>query len=169
MCAERNAPPATDQASHKVMTSVALAIHLLTAVVWVGGMFFAIMVLRLAAGELDPPVRAPLWSRVFQKFFPWVWMAVILLPLTGYWMIFSIWGGLSNMPLHAHLMHGIGWIMIAIYLHLFFAPYKRFRAAVELQDFPTAGANLNQIRILVTVNLLIGLGNAVIGSTGRYW
>ena len=59
--------------------------------------------------------------------------------------------------------------MIAIYLHLFFAPYKRFKAAVASQDFPTAGANLNKIRILVTVNLLIGLGVAVIGSTGRYW
>lgn len=151
------------------MIATSLALHLLAAVVWVGGMFFAIMVLRLAAGELEPPVRAPLWGRVFAKFFPWVWMAVILLPVTGYVMIFSVWGGLNNMPMHAHLMHGIGWIMIAIYLHLWFAPYKRFRAALADGDIPKAGANLNQIRILVTVNLVIGLANAVIGSTGRYW
>lgn len=151
------------------MIATALALHLLAALVWVGGMFFAIMVLRLAAGELEPPVRAPLWGRVFAKFFPWVWMAVILLPITGYVMIFAVWGGLHNMPMHAHLMHGIGWIMIAIYLHLWFAPYKRFRAALAASDIPTAGANLNQIRILVTVNLVIGLINAVIGSTGRFW
>ncbi|HCH57240.1 MAG TPA: hypothetical protein DEV64_09140, partial [Rhodospirillaceae bacterium] len=62
------------------MTTIALALHLLAALVWVGGMFFAIMVLRLAAGELEPPVRVPLWGRVFSKFFPWVWMAVIVLP-----------------------------------------------------------------------------------------
>jgi uncharacterized membrane protein len=151
------------------MISVALALHLLTAIVWVGGMFFAIMVLRLAAGELEPPVRAPLWGRVFAKFFPWVWIAVLVLPVTGYWMIFSIWGGLHNMPLHGHLMHGIGWIMIAVYLHLWFGPYKRFRAALTAGDIPTAGANLNKIRILVTANLIIGLINAVIGGTGRYW
>ncbi len=151
------------------MISVALALHLLSALVWVGGMFFAIMVLRLAAGELEPPVRAPLWGRVFAKFFPWVWMAVILLPVTGYALIFSVWGGLHNMPMHAHLMHGIGWIMIAVYLHLWFGPYKRFRAALAAGDIPTAGANLNKIRILVTVNLVIGLDNAVIGSTGKYW
>ena len=151
------------------MITTALALHLLAAIVWVGGMFFAIMVLRLAAGELEPPVRAPLWGRVFAKFFPWVWMAVILLPLTGYVMIFAIWGGLHNMPMHAHLMHGIGWIMIAIYLQLWFGPYKRFRAALAAGDIPTAGANLNKIRILVTVNLVIGLVNAVIGSTGRFW
>ena len=151
------------------MITTALALHLLAALVWVGGMFFAIMVLRLAAGELEPPVRAPLWGRVFAKFFPWVWMAVILLPTTGYVMIFTVWDGLHNMPIHAHLMHGIGWIMIAIYLHLWFAPYKRFRAALAASDIPTAGANLDKIRILVTINLVIGLINAVIGSTGRYW
>lgn len=151
------------------MISIALALHLLAALVWVGGMFFAIMVLRLAAGELEPPVRAPLWGRVFAKFFPWVWMAVILLPVTGYILIFGVWGGLHNMPMHAQLMHGIGWIMIAIYLHLWFAPYKRFRAALAAGDIPAAGANLNKIRILVTVNLVIGLINAVIGGTGRFW
>lgn len=151
------------------MITIALALHLLTALIWVGGMFFAIMVLRLAAGELEPPVRAPLWGRVFQKFFPWVWMAVIILPLTGYWMIFAVWGGFANLPIHAHVMHGLGLIMIAVYLHLWFAPYKRFRAALAAEDIPTAGANLNQIRILVTVNLVIGLVNAVVGSTGQYW
>ena len=66
-------------------------------------------------------------------------------------------------------MHGLGLIMIAVYLHLWFAPYRRFRAALAAEDIPTAGANLNQIRILVTVNLVIGLVNAVVGSTGRYW
>lgn len=151
------------------MISIALALHLLAALVWVGGMFFAIMVLRLAAGELEPPVRAPLWGRVFAKFFPWVWMAVIVLPVSGYFMIYAIWGGFDGLPLHVHLMHGLGLIMIAIYLHLWFAPYKRFRAALETNDFPAAGARLNQIRILVTANLLIGLLNAVVGSTGRYW
>ena len=151
------------------MITIALALHLLTALIWVGGMFFAIMVLRLAVGELEPPVRAPLWGRVFQKFFPWVWMAVIILPLTGYWMIFAVWGGFANLPIHAHIMHGLGLIMIAVYLHLWFAPYRRFRAALAAEDIPTSGANLNQIRILVTVNLVIGLVNAVVGSTGRYW
>ena len=151
------------------MNTIALALHLLAAIVWVGGMFFAIMILRLAAGELAPPVRAPLWERVFQRFFPWVWIAVIVLPLTGYWMIFAIWGGFASLPLHGHIMHGLGLIMITIYLHLWFAPYKRFRAALVDVDIPKAGTNLNQIRILVTLNLIIGLAGSVVGSTGRYW
>ena len=151
------------------MITIALALHLLATLVWVGGMFFAIMVLRLAAGELDPPIRVPLWGRVFQKFFPWVWMAVIILLLSGFWMIFAVWGGFAGLPLHVHLMQALGLIMILIYLHLWFAPYKRFKTALFDGNIPVAGNNLNQIRILVTVNLLIGLVTAVIGSTGRYW
>ena len=80
------------------MISVALALHLLAALVWVGGMFFAIMVLRLAAGEMEPAVRVPLWGRVFAKFFPWVWMAVAILLATGYWMIFAVWGSFGTLP-----------------------------------------------------------------------
>ena len=151
------------------MITIALALHLLATLVWVGGMFFAIMVLRLAAGELDPPIRVPLWGRVFQKFFPWVWMAVIILLLSGYWMIFAVWGGFAGLPLHVHLMQALGLIMILIYLHLWFAPYKRFKSALFDENITVAGNNLNQIRLLVTVNLLIGLVTAVIGSTGRYW
>ena len=151
------------------MITIASALHLLSALIWVGGMFFAIMVLRLAVGELEPPVRVPLWGRIFEKFFPWVWTSVIILPLTGYWMIFAVWGGFAGLPLHVHVMQGLGLLMIVIYLHLWFAPYKRFRNALASDDIPKAGANLNQIRILVTVNLSVGLVNSVIGSTGRYW
>ncbi|MEC8461830.1 MAG: CopD family protein [Pseudomonadota bacterium] len=151
------------------MITIALALHLLATLIWVGGMFFAIMVLRLAAGELDPPIRVPLWGRVFQRFFPWVWMAVIILPLSGYWMIFSVWGGFAGLPLHVHIMQALGLTMILIYLHIWFAPYRRFRIALSNSDIPEAGKNLNQIRILVTVNLIIGLVTSIVGSTGRYW
>lgn len=150
------------------MISIAITLHLLAAVIWVGGMFFAIMVLRLAAGELEAPVRVPLWSRVFANFFPWVWMAVIVLPASGYWMIFEVWGGFAHLPLYLHVMQGIGLVMIAIYLHLFFAPYRRFRAALEANDIPAAGAQLNQIRILVTLNMYIGLLNVIVGAGGRF-
>ena len=151
------------------MITVALGLHILSALIWVGGMFFAIMILRLAAAELEPPVRAPLWGRVFAKFFPWVWISIILLPLTGYLMIFNVWGGFAGLPLYINLMHGLGLLMIGIYLHIWFAPYNQFRKALSAKNIPAAGAKLNQIRILVTVNLVIGLLVSVIGSTGRYW
>ncbi|MEJ2181584.1 MAG: hypothetical protein P8Y28_14415, partial [Gammaproteobacteria bacterium] len=76
------------------MIAIALSIHMLASIIWVGGMFFAYMFLRPVAAEmLEPPVRLQLWSAVFARFFKWVWPIVILLPATGYWMIFSNWDG----------------------------------------------------------------------------
>ena len=44
--------------------SLGSAFHILAAVIWVGGMFFAHMVLRPSAGLLDSPTRLALWERV---------------------------------------------------------------------------------------------------------
>ena len=56
---------------------IALLLHALAAVVWVGGMFFAHMALRpVAASLLEPPQRLALWVGVFSRFFPWVFVAI---------------------------------------------------------------------------------------------
>ena len=152
-----------------MLNAIAVSIHLLAAVIWVGGMFFAVYVLRLAAAPMEPGDRVPLWQRSFAKFFPWVWMAVILLPVTGYMLIFGVYGGMSSLPVPYHIMHGVGWIMILIFLHLWFVPYAKFKRALAGGDIPEAGKQLNTIRLLVTTNLYIGLLNALIGASGRYW
>ena len=73
------------------INSISLILHILSAVVWVGGMLFAHMFLRpVAAAHLEPPVRLPLWVGVFKRFFPFVWLSILFLPLTGYLMIFDI-------------------------------------------------------------------------------
>lgn len=149
--------------------SVLLALHALAAVLWVGGMFFAYMVLRpTAASLLQPPERLTLWSQIFGRFFPWVWASVVLLPVTGYWMIFGVFGGMAAAPIYVHIMNGLGIVMILIYLHVFFAPYRRLRRAVTTQDWQRGGVSLNQIRMLVGTNTLIGLLVIAIASGGRY-
>ncbi len=149
--------------------TLAITLHVLAAAVWVGGMFFAYVCLRpVAARLLDPPQRLPLWVHTFGKFFPFVWIAVIALPLTGYWMIFNMFGGMANTPLYIHLMNGIGSLMILIYLHVFFAPYRRLKQAVTEQNWPEGGKRLAQIRILVGINLTLGLIVIAIASGGRF-
>jgi len=148
---------------------VSIAIHLLAAVVWVGGMFFAYMALRPAAAQiLEPPLRLQLWVGVFRLFFLWVWLSIIVLLASGYWMVFGIFGGFGAVGNHVHIMHGAGLLMILIYLHLFFAPYRRLRLAVVAQDYPLAAKKLAQIRRMVGTNLLLGLAIVVIASAGRY-
>lgn len=149
---------------------IAIALHALAAVVWVGGMFFAYMALRpVAATLLEPAQRLPLWSQTFSRFFPWVWLAVILLPVTGYWMAFGYLGGMAHVGMYVHIMEGLGWVMILIYLHVFFAPYRRLTRAVAREDWQDGARQLGQIRRLIGVNLIIGLIVVAVGASGRYW
>ena len=148
--------------------ALAITLHVLSAVIWVGGMFFAYMALRPAAGALDPPQRLALWAGVFGRFFPWVWAAVILLLLSGYWMLFGYFGGFSGSGVHIHIMHGLGLLMMLLFLHLFFAPYRRLQRAVAASDWPLAGQQLGQIRRIVGINLILGLLVVTVASGGRY-
>jgi uncharacterized membrane protein len=149
--------------------AIANGLHILAAVIWVGGMFFAVFVLRPSTGALEPGERLALWGRVFARFFPWVWASIVLLLASGYWIIFAGMGGFQGLPIYLHLMQGIGWLMILIYLHLWFAPYARFKKAIAASEWPVAAANLNMIRLAVTTNIVLGLLNAIIGASGRYW
>ena len=147
------------------MNGLVISLHVLAAVIWVGGMFFAYMALRPAALKLEPPQRLMLWSETFERFFPWVWGSVVVLPFTGYWMIFSMFGSLDSTPLYALIMQYVGLAMIAIYLHVFFAPYRRLRRFVAAEDFPAAGKQLAQIRKLIALNLSLGLITVILASS----
>jgi uncharacterized membrane protein len=151
------------------IASASLILHTLSAVVWVGGMFFAHQVLRPAAAALEPGPRLTLWSRSLGRFFGWVFGAIVLLLLTGYTMVFGVYAGFGDIGLHIHLMQGIGILMMLLFLHLYFAPWRRFRTAVAQQDWTEGGRQLGQIRTIVTVNLVLGLIVVAIGSSGRYW
>ena len=151
------------------MTSIALALHIFGAVVWVGGMFAAYMCLRPAAGALEPPPRLRLWRTFFQKFFPWVWLSILFLLAGGYWIIFVTFGGMAGVRLHVHLMQGLGWVMIALFLWLFHGPWLKFKRAVDAEDWPTAAAHLNRMRQIISVNMPLGLIVVIIGASGRYW
>ncbi len=149
--------------------NIAISLHVLAAVIWVGGMFFAHMVLRISAGELEPASRLALWSRVFKRFFAWVWLSIFLLLSSGYWMVVNIWGGFSNLPIYLHIMHGLGCLMFLLFLYIWFVPYKRFKKALASEELQQAAACMNKIRLFVTTNLVFGLINSVLGASGRYW
>jgi uncharacterized membrane protein len=146
-----------------------LTLHILGAVVWVGGMFLAYMVLRPAAGMLEPPARLLLWRGVFERFFPWVWASVLALLLSGYGMLFFALGGFAGAGIHVHIMNVIGLIMMALFLHLYFAPWRRLQRALDAGDNAAAVRQLDQIRVIVAINLGLGLITSVIGASGRYW
>ena len=142
------------------MTSFALlyTLHLLAATVWVGGMFFAWMVLRPAAvAMLQAPERLTLWADVFRRFFVWVWVAVLVLPVSGIGMWHMRFGPLESAPRYVHIMAGLYLVMLALFLRIQLLQLPVLKRAVETKRWPDGGAVLGQIRRLVGINLVLGL------------
>jgi len=150
------------------MNTIAIALHGLAATVWIGGMFFAYIVVRPSLMLLEPHRRLNIWAGVFKRFFPWVWMSVLLLPLTGYWLVFAAFGGFGTSPVYVHFMHIVGLIMIALFIYLYFRPYVALKLAIDKEDWQAAGAALNRVRLMVLVNLVLGLVLLASVYAGRY-
>lgn len=151
------------------MTGLSLSLHALAAVIWVGGMFFAYMAMRPAVVRVvDPSQRPLLWCHALSLFFRWVWVAVPLLLVTGYGIIFER-GGMGNVNWHIHVMHGLGLLMMLLFLHIVFAPYKRLKQAVDSGDIEEGKRRVGQIRKFVAINLVIGLVVVIVATGGRYW
>jgi len=149
--------------------SPAFSLHLLAAALWVGGMFFAYTALRpVAASMLQPPMRLGLWQQVFSRFFPWVWLFVLILPLSGYYLIFSQFNGMDNVGITIHVMQLTGWIMIGLFVYLYFIPFKKLNIFIIEKKLPQAADCLNIIRKIIALNLGLGLITIIIGSTHRF-
>ncbi|MFW9266442.1 DUF2269 family protein [Pseudomonas sp. D2-30] len=149
------------------MTPFALVytLHLLAALIWVGGMFFAWMILRPAAmTALEGPARLKLWVEVFQRFFVWVWVAVVLLPISGVGLIHLRFTGFETAPRYVQVMMGLYIVMTALFIRIQGLQLPALRTAVTAQDWPTGAAMLGKIRRLVGINLLIGLLVVAIGA-----
>lgn len=150
--------------------ALALAIHTLAAVIWVGGMFFAHVILRPAALDLAPPERLGLWRRVLPRFFAWVWASIAALLATGYGvLLLGYRGGITGGGLHIDLMQVVGLVMMANFTYLFLGPFRAFRHHVDAARFPQAADALARVRIIVTINLVLGLFTTAIGATGTLW
>lgn len=137
-------------------------VHLGSAIVWIGGMFFALFCVRPAAMTLEPSVRVPFMANALGRFFSVVmWVALAALA-SGVAMVVRVGqttrltGAPFNMPADWMAMAVLGVLMLAVFGHIRFALYKRLQRAVAAQDWPAGGAALADIRFWVGVNLAFG-------------
>ncbi len=150
--------------------SMAIGLHTLSAVLWLGGMFFAHQVLRpVVVDLLDPPIRLQLWLGVFRRFFRWVWLAVTVLLGSGLWIIEFNLGGIVGSPMHVHYMLGAGLIMMGIFAYVYIVPYRALSNAVAEKNWSAGGAAPANIRRLVGINTIIGILVVVIATAGKYY
>ncbi len=145
---------------------VLLALHVLAVVIWVGGMFFAYYALRPAAAEvLEPPQRLSLWVATFKRFFPWVWLSVIIILVSGFGMMLS----LPIVSTYIIVMAALGILMMCIFLYVYFVPYQRLKDEVKNENWPNGAKRLGKIRTLVGINTTIGIITIIVATTGRVW
>jgi len=142
------------------MTAFALAysLHVLAALIWVGGMFFAWMILRPAAiTALEGPARLKLWVEVFQRFFVWVWIAVVILPISGVGLLQMRFNGFETAPRYVQIMMGLYIVMVALFIRIQSLQLPELRKAIEAQAWADGAAVMGRIRRLVGCNLIVGL------------
>jgi uncharacterized membrane protein len=153
--------------------AVLKTVHLLALIVWIGGMVFAHFFLRPSLSVLEPPARLRLMHAVLGRFFQAVLVASLLTLGSGVWMLGRVAkqvvqaGGSFQMPWQWTVMATLGTLMVAIFLHIRFALFKRLARAVAAADWPAGAAALGQIRQWVLVNLALGV--VIIAATLLRW
>jgi uncharacterized membrane protein len=147
-----------------LLRNTLLAVHLLSAALWVGGMFYAVAILRPSLTLLDAAARLQVHMQTLKRFFAVVWIAMPLMLLTGWLMVFAAWGGFAALPWSINVMQTLGLLMALIFLYVYFAPWQRLRRAIR------PGPELiTRIRQLMILNLCIGIATIVAGSLGHTW
>jgi uncharacterized membrane protein len=145
------------------MYDIAKLLHLIAAIVWMGGMTFMLFALRPAIlAVMEPQPRARLMAEVWQRFFAIVAVAALVLFATGTHLYTSAFkaakaaGGAGSVPLGWHLMLVIGLVMFLIFGHIYFAGFRKFKRAVAAAEWPVAAKVAGQIHSLVVANFVLG-------------
>ena len=145
---------------------IAVALHVLAVVVWVGGMAFALFVLRPGLAALAPPQRIAVLARVFARFLPLVGAAILVIVASGAAMLLAL-PSLRGLGWGLHVMTGVGVVMIVVYAVLWLRLNPRLQKAAAAEDWPGAAAVAESMRRAVLLNLVLGIVVIVAAIVGR--
>jgi uncharacterized membrane protein len=76
---------------------------------------------------------------------------------------------MGSVGVYVHIMLTLAVIMTLIFMHVYFAPYKKMNRAIEAGDIPAAGIQLAMIRRLMGINLIVGLVTVIVAVGGKGW
>jgi uncharacterized membrane protein len=137
------------------MYNTIVFIHLVCAIVWMGGMSFMLAALRPAVLALENPVRAKLMLTVWRRFFTMAGMAVVGLLLTG-GHLYAKSMAVGVVSPGKNIMAGIGVLMFLIFGHIVFAGFRKYARALAAGDSALAQRAAATIHTLVIINFCLG-------------
>ncbi len=145
------------------MYDYAKLLHLIAGIVWMGGMTFMLFALRPAAmATIEPQPRAMLMGRVWQRFYAWVLVAIVVLFATGTHLYTATFRtakeatGTGSVPLGWNVMLVLGVTMMLVFGHIFFAGFKKYKRAVSGADWPLAAKAGALIQKMTLLNFVLG-------------
>ena len=151
-----------------MLNAFAIIFHLIAINIWVGGMFFIVMVLGKVVSTLEVPEQQAFWQNILKRFFFWVWLAVVGLLATGIGMIFYRFGGLVNAPVYILLMAGFGIAMAVLFFVIYFVFYRKFLRDVKVGNVAASLHQLRIIRRLGILNMVLGFCVVIVIGGGPY-
>lgn len=152
------------------MPVIAITLHVIAVVIWIGGMFLGVVAIRPALAELEVPARMRFFAAMVRSFLPWLWGAIAVILASGFYMVSTSFdGGLSGTPWFVRLMMGLGLFMMALMGHYSFAPYRRLKRAIATGDETLAAKSMRQMGIIMMVNLGLGLIVILAAMMGAYF
>jgi|LGVF01.1.fsa_nt_gb uncharacterized membrane protein len=151
-----------------MFNAIAIILHIIAINVWVGGMFFLVMVLGRAISTLEQAQQLTVWAMVLKYFFFWVWLAALTLLSTGFGMLVYRFHDFVNAPAYIFVMAFLGVLMVLVFLLMYFIFYQKFRHAIQDQSVEMARDHLRVIRILGFVNMILGLCVVIAIGGGPY-
>ncbi len=152
-----------DLTATQAVWGIVLAVHLLGMAAWLGGMAYALLVVRPSLGLLDPTPRMSVHLQTLRRFFRLVWHVMPVVLLTGWAMLLGREGGFAHAPWYVNAMQALALVMAAVFVWMFFGPYRRLRRAVRPQP-----AMLDKVRGLVTLNLSLGTLVVLVAALGHF-
>lgn len=151
------------------MLITALALHMLASVLWMGGLFFALVVLRPALDGLSEDERRRLWGRLLPRAFAVAWICVVILLVTGYGVLYFGYEGLAGAGTHVRIMEWLGLVMFLMFGWMYFRPFRQFMQALAEDDRQRQAVEMVRLKGANGLILALGLIVLALAATGNFW
>jgi uncharacterized membrane protein len=148
--------------------TIVFPLHVLAAVVFLGGLFFASVVFRPVASGLDNEIASSLWKKMLSGLFTWGWPSLLMILATGIGMVFLKFGGPSGVPMIHRANMAIGIPAIALFGYVYFVPWRRYRRTMSRNQWAAAQKEFTRIRVGMAIVLVLGFVAAAVSAVGRY-
>ncbi|TLU72751.1 CopD family protein [Lichenicoccus roseus] len=145
-----------------ILWGLVLAVHLAAMAAWVGGMVYALFVLRPSLGLLDATQRTSVQLQTLKRFLRLIWHVMPLVLVTGWAMEIFREGGFAGANWHINAMQGLGVLMALLFGAIYFGPFQKARRALRPQP-----ATFERIRSLISIKLALGILVIVVASLGH--